>query len=89
MGVRCHMTSHWAMSDEHVCIFNSEDGRLGYSVHTRVFEDEFGYRIFSSRTSRHYRIDGKVYKSKKKFLEALADFHPKMTMGKLKELNEK
>jgi hypothetical protein len=29
------------------------------------------------RAVRHFMIDGKVYKSKKKFLEAIKDFEPK------------
>ena len=81
------MTGHLAMAEEHCCSYSSEDGRLGICVHTKVNEDAFGYRNFG-RSYRHYRVDGKVYKSKKKFLEALADFHPALTMDRLKELNE-
>jgi hypothetical protein len=33
------------------------------------------------RAVRHYMIDGKVYKSKKKFIEAIKDFEPKKKIG--------
>lgn len=86
--VKFNMKAHLSMADEHCCTYFSEDGRLGICVHTPVKEDAFGFRDFG-RSYRHYSIDGTVYKSRKKFIEALADFHPKMTMEKLKELNEK
>lgn len=79
-----HCVSTLAMEDEHCMTYASKDGRLGFCVHTRK-KDEFTF----GRSHRHWRIDDKVYKSKKKFIEALADFHPEMTMEKLKELNEK
>ena len=51
--------------------YESEDGRLGFCEHTpKLKNGNFG------RTYRHYHIDGKVYKSKEKFLAALADFNP-------------
>lgn len=63
--------SHLSMEDEHCLTYASEDGRLGWCDHTKKKKNgDFG------RTYRHWRIDGKVYKSKEKFLEALADFSP-------------
>ena len=62
---------HLAMEHEHCMTYISEDGRLGFCDHTRVLEHgRFG------RPRRHYRIDNKIYKSKKKFLDALKDFNP-------------
>lgn len=81
--VKFRMVAHLAMENEHCCTYTSEDGRLGFCDHTTK-TSEFKY----GRTYRHWRIDGKIYKTEKKFLEALADFHPKMTMEKLKELNK-
>ena len=60
-----------AWEHEHTITYESEDGRLGFCEHTpKLNNGNFG------RTYRHYHIDGKVYKSKKKFLAALADFNP-------------
>ena len=81
--VKFRMVAHLAMENEHCCTYTSEDGRLGFCDHTTK-TSEFKY----GRTYRHWRIDGKIYKTEKKFLEALADFHPKMTMEELKELNK-
>ncbi len=79
-----HAVGSLSMEDEHCITYSSRDGRLGFCVHTKKI-DEFTF----GRSRRHWRIDTKVYKSKKKFLEALEDFHPEMTMEKLKEMNEK
>lgn len=79
-----HFVGSLSMEDEHCITYSSTDGRLGFCVHTRKI-DEFTF----GRSHRHWRIGDKIYKSKKKFLEALADFHPQMTMDKLKEMNEK
>ena len=63
--------AHLSMEDEHCLTYESEDGRLGWCDHTKKKKNgDFG------RTYRHWHIDWKVYKSKKKFLEALADFSP-------------
>ena len=60
-----------AWEHEHTITYESEDGRLGFCEHTpKLKNGNFG------RTYRHYHIDGKVYKSKEKFLAALADFNP-------------
>lgn len=77
------MIAHLAMEDEHCCTYSSPDGRLGFCDHTKK-TGEFTY----GRTYRHWRIDGKVYKSKEKFMDALKDFHPAMTMERLKEMQE-
>lgn len=60
-----------SMEDEHTLTYESENGRLGFCDHTLLRKDgTFG------RTYRHWHIDGKVYKKKDKFVEALADFNP-------------
>ena len=57
--------------DEHTLTYESEDGRLGYCDHTpRRKNGEFG------RTRRHWQIDGKVYRTKRAFVEALKDYNP-------------
>lgn len=73
--VKFHMVGHASFANEHTCTYQSEDGRLGFCDHTPVLSDFGGIREFG-RPTRHYRIDDKVYKSKKKFLEALKDFNP-------------
>ena len=66
-----HMVAHMSMAHEHTCTYASEDGDLGFCDHTRKTGDfTFG------RTHRHWRIKDKVYKSKEKFLEALAAYNP-------------
>lgn len=76
------MVGHLAMEDEHCCTYSSEDGMLGFCDHTKKRGFDFG------RSYRHWRIRKKVYTSEEKFLEALKDYHPVMTMDKLRELNE-
>ena len=62
-----------AWEHEHTMTYESEDGRLGFCDHTPKRENgDFG------RSRRHWKIDGKVYKTKEKFLAALADFNPKV-----------
>lgn len=66
-----HFVCHMAMEDEHTLTYASEDNRLGWCDHTPVKKNgDFG------RGYRHWRIDGKVYKTRKKFIEALRDFEP-------------
>lgn len=61
----CHMS----LESEHIATYSDESGRLGFCTRTaKVDEFTFG------RATTHYRIDEKIYKSKKKFLEALKDF---------------
>ena len=76
------MVAHLAMEDEHCCTYSSEDGMLGFCDHTKKRGFNFG------RSYRHWRIGNKVYKSKEKFLDALKDYPPAMTMDKMRELNE-
>lgn len=76
------MVAHLAKDDEHCCTYSSEDGMLGFCDHTKKRGFNFG------RSYRHWRIGKKVYKSKEKFLEALKDYHPAVTMDKMRELNE-
>ena len=61
----CHM----ALEHEHIATYSDESGRLGVSVVTPK-KDEFTF----GKGRTHYRIDEKIYKSKKKFLEALKEF---------------
>lgn len=64
---------HAAFEDEHALTYISEDGRLGFCMHTpKLKHGGFG------KCRTHYQIDGKIYKSRKKFLEALKDFDPKI-----------
>ena len=60
-----------AWEDEHTMTYESEDGRLGFCDHTPKRKNgDFG------KGYRHWHIDGKVYKTKEKFIAALADFNP-------------
>lgn len=66
-----HFVCHMAMEHEHTLTYASEDNRLGWCDHTpKKKNGDFG------RSYRHWRIDGKVYKTKEKFIEALRDFEP-------------
>ena len=67
-------TCHMAMEGEYTTTYMSNDGRLGFCDH--VPRDEYGMMKKGGRAVRHFMIDGKVYKSKKKFLEAIKDFNP-------------
>ena len=69
-----HKTFHLAMEGEYATTYMSKDGRLGFCDH--VQRDECGMVKKGGRSVRYFMIDGKVYKSKKKFLEALKDFNP-------------
>ena len=62
-------TCHMAMEGEYTTTYMSKDGRLGFCDH--VPRDKYGMVKKGGRAVRHFMIDGKVYKSKKKFLEAL------------------
>ena len=67
-------TCHMAIEGEYSTTYMSEDGRLGFCDH--VPRDEYGMVKKGGRPVRHFMIDGKVYKSKKKFLEAIKDYNP-------------
>lgn len=68
-----HFVCSAAWETEHTTTYESEDGRLGFCDH--VPRDEYGMVKKGGRAVRHFMIDGKVYKSKKKFLEAIKDFN--------------
>ena len=58
---------HMSTEKMHYLTYSSEDGLLGFSDCTPILKHgQFG------KTRRHWRIGGKVYKSEKKFFEALA-----------------
>ena len=66
-----HFVCSAAWEHEHTLTYESEDGRLGYCEHTPKRKNgDFG------RSYRHWHIDGKVYKTKEKFIAALAGFNP-------------
>ena len=65
-----HFVSSAAWEHEHTLTYESEDWRLGFCDHT-IYKDGQPYRTY-----RHYRIDLKIYKSKKKFEEAIKDWNP-------------
>ena len=69
-----HFVCSAAWEHEHTMTYESEDGRLGFCDH--VPRDEYGMVKKGGRAVRHYMIDGKVYKTKKKFLEAIKDYNP-------------
>lgn len=70
-NIKFHFVCSMALESEHTLTYESEDGRLGFCDHTPKRKNgDFG------RTYRHYRIEGKVYKTKEKFLEALKDYNP-------------
>jgi hypothetical protein len=73
----CHM----AMEGEYATTYMSKDGRLGFCDH--VPRDKYGMVKEKGRVIRHFMIDGKVYKSKAKFLEAIKDFDPKQNSNQL------
>lgn len=66
-----HFVCSAAWEHEHTMTYESEDGRLGFCDHTPKRKNgDFG------KGYRHWHIDGKVYKTKEKFIAALADFNP-------------
>lgn len=70
-----HFVSHLAMEGEHCTCYESQDGRLGWCDHV-ARDPESGLVKKRARTVRHYRIDGNIYKTREKFLNALKDFQP-------------
>ena len=60
-----HFVCSAAWEYEHTLTYESEDGRL-----PKRKNGDFG------KGYRHWHIDGKVYKTKEKFLEALKDYNP-------------
>ena len=70
-SVQFYPVAHVSWENEHTMSYESADGRLGFCDHTPKRKNgDFG------KGYRHWSIDGKVYKTKEKFIEALADFNP-------------
>ena len=63
------MQAHLALTNEHSTTYVSEDGRIAYCDH--VPKNVYGG---FKKGYRHWMLDGKVYKTKEKFLEALKEF---------------
>lgn len=64
-----------SIEGEYITNYESKNGELGVCVH--VPRDKDGYVAKGRRGCTHFRIKDKVYKSKKKFLEALKDYEMK------------
>ena len=62
--------AHINMTDLHITTYVSDDRRFSYSSYVR-FRDGHPY----GRSIRHYCIGMKVFKTKKKFIEALAEIN--------------
>lgn len=72
--LRCKMYIHLNMESEHACSYTCVDmPMLQKCVHTPV-KDDFSF----GRASAHYMFQGKVYKSKKKILEALTEWEERL-----------
>lgn len=69
--IKFRMVSHLNMGEQHASSYESVDHEptIGMCVHTPVKEDGTFGRAFA-----HYRFNGKVYKTKNKFLEAMTAF---------------
>lgn len=65
-----HLVAHLNMEDMHCTTYMSDCKRFGFYDHVPFKDGEPDKR---RKAYRHYMINGKVYKTKKKFLEALAD----------------
>ena len=65
-----HFVSHLNMEDMHCTTYISDDKRFGFCDHVPFKNGEPDRR---KKSYRHYMINGKVYKTKGKFLKALAD----------------
>lgn len=66
--IKFRMVAHLNMWNYHACTYESVDyePKIEMCIHTVVREDgTFG------RALAHYRFNGNVYKTKKKFLEAM------------------
>lgn len=76
--VKFRTVEHLSMEHEHVSTYESHNGRLGICIHTEK-KDDFTF----GRSRRHYRIDGKIYRSRRKFIEALKDYNDNVKVEKL------
>jgi hypothetical protein len=63
-----HFVSHMSMEDEHTTTYASEDGKIGFCDHVPFKNGEP-----HGRSYRHYWLNGKFYKTKKKFIEAIKE----------------
>ena len=72
MKIPVRETCHLALEDEYTTTYASADNRVGVCVHV-TRHPETGQP--HGRSYRHYMIDGKVYRSKKKLEEALRDLN--------------
>ena len=70
-NVPFHFVSHMSMEHEHTTTYFSEDNKIGFCNHVPYKNGQPHGRRY-----RHYWLNGKVYKSEKKFIEALADYNP-------------
>ena len=68
--VKFKFVSSLSLESEHIVTYASEDGRLGFCVHSKKKRNGDFVRSF-----RHYRIEGKVYKKREEFIDALKEFH--------------
>lgn len=64
-----HFVCHMSLRSVHTRTYKDDSGRLGYCIHTHIKKN-----FETGRSYIHYRIDENVYKTKDKFVEALADF---------------
>lgn len=60
--------SHMSMGNEHIVRYNSESGRIGVCHHVPY---QNGGQFIRAYTT--YRIDDKIYKTKKAFIQALKE----------------
>lgn len=69
--IKFRMVSHLNLSSQHACLYESVgyEPKIYICVHTPVREDGTFGRAFA-----HYCFNGEVYKTKKKFLEAVTIF---------------
>ena len=65
------VAGHVSYDDEHCTTYTSADGRFGFCDHVPMKDGEP-----HGRSYRHWRIGAKVYKSLKKFIEALKEIDP-------------
>jgi hypothetical protein len=63
--IKLQWKSHMSLDDEHITVYASDDNRIGVCVHVITSDGRYG------RSYRHYRIDDKVYKNEKKFINDL------------------
>lgn len=60
--------SHMSMENEHIVCYNSESGRIGICHHVPYKNGDQFRRAYTT-----YRIDDKIHKTKKAFIQALKE----------------